>query len=119
MCLACGRQIAWRRKWKDCWEEVRYCSTACRSRKPGAEDRKLEEAIVRLLERRAAGATICPGEAARLVFAGETWRERMEDVRRAARRLVARGAVEIVQRGRVVAPSVFKGPIRLRLRDGA
>ena len=39
----------------------------------------------------------------------------MEEVRRAARRLVARGELEITQGGRVVDPSEFKGPIRLRL----
>jgi hypothetical protein len=31
-----------------------------------------------------------------------------------ARRLVARGEVEIVQSGRVVDPSTAKGPIRIR-----
>lgn len=39
----------------------------------------------------------------------------MEDVRRAARRLVAEGRVEILQRGRPVDPSTAKGPIRIRL----
>lgn len=39
----------------------------------------------------------------------------MEPVRRAARRLVAAGAVEICQGGRVVDPSHARGPIRIRL----
>jgi hypothetical protein len=38
----------------------------------------------------------------------------MEPARRAARRLVAAGEVEIVQGGRVVDPSTAKGPIRIR-----
>jgi hypothetical protein len=29
-CLVCGRPFQWRRKWKDVWEEVRYCSERCR-----------------------------------------------------------------------------------------
>ena len=30
-CAACGRPFAWRRKWANVWEEVRYCSDACRT----------------------------------------------------------------------------------------
>jgi hypothetical protein len=30
-CAHCGRPFAWRRKWKAVWDEVRYCSDACRS----------------------------------------------------------------------------------------
>jgi hypothetical protein len=38
----------------------------------------------------------------------------MEPARRAARRLVAAGTLEITQGGRVVDPSTARGPIRLR-----
>lgn len=44
----------------------------------------------------------------------EGWRERMEEVRRAARLLVAAGQVEIMQKGRIVDPSTARGPIRIR-----
>jgi len=30
-CLACGRPFAWRKKWARDWENIRYCSDACRS----------------------------------------------------------------------------------------
>jgi len=33
VCPVCGRDFAWRRKWADCWEQVRYCSDRCRMRK--------------------------------------------------------------------------------------
>jgi hypothetical protein len=29
-CAACGRPFAWRRKWERVWDEVRFCSDACR-----------------------------------------------------------------------------------------
>jgi len=29
-CVVCGRPFDWRRKWKDCWDEVRHCSERCR-----------------------------------------------------------------------------------------
>ncbi|MEM1083062.1 MAG: DUF2256 and DUF3253 domain-containing protein [Verrucomicrobiota bacterium] len=116
-CQTCGREIVWRRKWADCWDEVRHCSTACRRNKPGRTDTRLEQAILELLEARATRATICPSEAARAVFPDEAWRTEMERTRRAARRLVAQGRIEIVQKGRMVDPSRAKGPIRLRLKS--
>jgi hypothetical protein len=76
-------------------------------------DRQLEESIIGLLAQRAATATICPSEAARAV-GGDGWRDLMEPARRAARRLVVGGSVEIVQGGRVVDPSTARGPIRIR-----
>ncbi|MFM7141301.1 MAG: DUF3253 domain-containing protein [Alphaproteobacteria bacterium] len=115
-CRVCGRRMIWRRAWSTNWASVSVCSDACRRRRrsltgPG---RALEEAILRLLADRAAGATICPSEAARAI-GGEGWREMMEPAREAARRLVARGDVVIVQGGRPVDPSTAKGPIRIRL----
>ncbi len=60
-------------------------------------------------------ASICPSEAARRVGQEDSWRELMEPARRAARRLVHTNKVDIVQGGRIVDPSEFKGPIRIRL----
>lgn len=68
-----------------------------------------------LLDARRAEATICPSEAARRVDP-DGWRDSMDRTRQAARRLVAAGRVEIVQRGRVVDPSTARGPIRIRRR---
>lgn len=76
-------------------------------------DRALETSILDLLAARARDATICPSEAARSVDP-EGWRALMERARQAARRLVARGEVEITQQGQVVDPSTAKGPIRVR-----
>ncbi|HZH14818.1 MAG TPA: DUF2256 and DUF3253 domain-containing protein [Archangium sp.] len=114
-CVVCGRTITWRKKWERDWENVRYCSDRCRSRKAQVRDDPLEQLILDVLATRAREATVCPSEVARA--AGEEgWRERMEPVREAARRLVARGELDILQGGRVVDPSTARGPIRLRLR---
>ena len=116
-CASCGRTIEWRAKWARSWDEVRYCSDACRRRKVRPVDRQLEAAILRLLDDRRRRATICPSEAARAVGGDDDWRDLMEPARRAARRLVVGGAVEITQRGAVVDPSTAKGPIRIRRVD--
>ncbi|MEM8898560.1 MAG: DUF2256 domain-containing protein [Bacteroidota bacterium] len=29
-CEVCGRPFSWRKKWENCWEEVKYCSERCR-----------------------------------------------------------------------------------------
>ena len=79
----------------------------------GPADHALEAAIVDLLAHRPAGATIEPVEAARLVGGGG-WRSLLEPSRMAARRLVARGVVEILQNGRAVDPSTARGPVQLR-----
>ena len=112
-CRTCGRTITWRRKWARAWDDVKYCSDACRRAKPGPTDAALEQSVLALLDARARGATVCPSEAARAV-GGDDWRPLMEPARAAARRLVARGLVEITQGGRVVDGSTAKGPIRIR-----
>lgn len=83
---------------------------------PDAElDDSLEAAILELLRERDKGKTICPSEAARAV--SDEWRPLMDRTRSAAQRLVARGVIDIVQKGEVVTLATARGPIRLRLRD--
>ncbi len=121
ICVVCGREIQWRKKWERNWAEVKYCSDGCRRRgRSGSAvetDRALELAILALLRERGAGKTICPSEAARRVAPGEKelWMPLMEPARAAARRLQAAGKVLILQDGRPVDPSHAKGPIRLKL----
>ncbi|MFM7015647.1 MAG: DUF2256 domain-containing protein [Bacteroidota bacterium] len=33
LCRVCQRPFSWRKKWERCWEEVRYCSNACKKQK--------------------------------------------------------------------------------------
>ena len=113
VCERCGRTMQWRAKWARNWNEVKYCSDACRKQRLTAVDTALEDAIVQLLNARARDASICPSEAARAV-GGESWQSLMEPARMAARRLVAQEKVQITQGGKVVDPSRAKGPIRIR-----
>ena len=124
-CATCGRTITWRKKWERDWDNIRFCSDACRTHKPSAQDLQLEQTILALLADRGRDKTICPSEAARAVSAHHhpgdrddpaSWQPLMEPARAAARRLVAAGRIVITQGGRVVEPSTAKGPIRLRLR---
>ena len=98
-CAACGRTITWRKKWERDWEQVRWCSTACR--RSGAPDPGLLDALLALAPvdlDDAAGSLAAPREA----------------VRSAARLLVADGRGRLVQRGRHVDPSTARGPVELR-----
>lgn len=79
----------------------------------GDVGRALESAILGLLERRGAGKTICPSDAARAVSA-DGWRDLMEPARQAAQRLVAAGDVVVTQGGEVVSLDAVTGPIRIR-----
>ena len=82
-------------------------------------DDHLEDAILRMLAQRGAGKTICPSDVAREVGTPDGWRELMQPVRDAARRLVSDGTVEITQGGRPVDLDRARGPIRIRRRQDA
>jgi len=107
-CAYCGRAMP-----KSAIDGQRWCSKACRQHRVTETDIALERKITELLAARPATSSICPSEVARAT--SDDWRDLMEPTRRAARRLVARGEVEITQGGSVVDPSQFKGPIRIRL----
>ena len=44
-CLACGRDMVWRKRWAKNWHEVKYCSSACRSLKPGVKPPQVRPAV--------------------------------------------------------------------------
>jgi hypothetical protein len=75
-----------------------------------------EQAILSLLNR--ATGSISPVDAARLLAgspADESWRASLAPVRQAAMRLARAGAVDILRKGKPVAPEDARGVIRLRL----
>ncbi len=115
-CQYCGRVMTYRKKWEKNWSEVKYCSDRCRgdAKENKVNGKGLEEAILALLQKRGSEKTICPSEV--LADADKQDIAKMEEVRQAARRLVHAGKIEILQKGKVVDPSEFRGPIRLRLK---
>jgi len=117
-CAVCGRRITWRRKWARDWDSVRYCSDRCRGARGRGDDRReLDATVLSVLNERAAGATVCPSEVARRLDA-EAWRDWMEPVREAGRRLASSGLLEWTQQGRPVDPSTARGPVRFRRPRG-
>ena len=70
--------------------------------------------ILTLLHDRGANKTICPSE----VLPPDLKQDKvmMEHVRRSARLLAAENKIEITQSGKVVDPTSFKGPIRLKFK---
>ena len=108
-CAVCGRRVEWRRKWADCWEQVKYCSERCRRRRLRRIDARMEYTIRMLLGQRS--GTICPSEAARAV-APEGWRSLMETARSAGRRMAVRGEVVVQQQGREIDPQDLRGAVR-------
>ncbi|MEM7473994.1 MAG: DUF2256 domain-containing protein [Planctomycetota bacterium] len=32
-CAQCGRDFSWRKKWRNCWDQVQYCSHRCKRAK--------------------------------------------------------------------------------------
>lgn len=77
----------------------------------GGDDEPLRRVLLALAAERGPDATFCPSEAARRL--GGAWRQRMEEVRRAAATLVSEGALACTQRGVPANPLRARGPIRL------
>ncbi|MFP4510052.1 MAG: DUF3253 domain-containing protein [Spirochaetaceae bacterium] len=113
ICEHCGRGYENRGK-----PDQKFCSRSCRAAHSADIHRELEERIMVMLASRPAGSTICPSEVARERF-GAAFRQHMESVRRAARRLAHNGTVIITQKGKEVDPSDFRGPIRIGRRAKA
>jgi hypothetical protein len=113
VCASCGRSVAWRRAWESCWDEVRYCSPACRRRGVRPVDQALEDALRDLLAAQGRAGSVCPSEAA-IRVAPHGWQGLLQPARAAARRLVAAGEAEITYQGLVVDPSRARGSIRVR-----
>ena len=109
LCATCGRPFSWRKASAESWDEVRYCSRGCRTHKPGPTDRALESALLDALRTEPVIAT----EDAALAVGGEDWQPLAERARRAARRLAAAGAVDLVQHGRRIGPNA-KGSFAVR-----
>lgn len=112
VCDYCGRSFQWRKKWEKDWEQVKFCSSSCRHHGKDKENPSLESSLMELLKQRS--GSICPSE----ILSPDEKKDRlkMEKVRCAARRLVHRGCLEILQKNKVVSPDNFRGPVRLRLK---
>lgn len=115
-CASCGRIIEHRKMSDTNWEQMKYCSTGCRIEKleKSKMGMQLEKEILHLLEERGPQKTICPSEVVRKLFP-DNWHDKMEEVRRAARRLVHKKTIIITQQNREVDVNA-KGPIRLKLK---
>jgi len=79
-----------------------------------SHSKQIEDKIMALLNIRGRSKSICPSEV--LEAENKSNKALMEEVRCASRRLVNKGKILITQKGRVIDPSSFKGPIRLKLK---
>lgn len=79
-------------------------------------DDAIRNEILRQTSARGAAASICPSEVARALAGGDDgpWRPLMGPVRRAAAGLAHAGRIEILRKGKPVAPEAMRGVIRLR-----
>ncbi len=81
-----------------------------------------EQAILDTLAAREPHKSICPTEAARALAghpADESWRKSLAPVKLAAQRLARAGCIEILRKGKPIAPDTLHGVIRLRLTPEA
>lgn len=74
---------------------------------------QLRAEILALTALRGPGKSICPSEAARAVRP-EDWNRFMTETRRVAVQMAEAGEIEILRKGKPVAPDEVRGVIRLR-----
>ncbi|HIK43710.1 MAG TPA: DUF3253 domain-containing protein [Leptolyngbyaceae cyanobacterium M65_K2018_010] len=74
----------------------------------------LRETLLRLVEQRGPGKTLCPSEVARALDS-EHWRDLMPAVRALGTQLAEAGAIAVFQKGQRVDPKTARGPIRYGL----
>jgi hypothetical protein len=69
-------------------------------------------ATIRALTRKRDPSSICPSDVARTIGA-ESWRSRMDDVRRVADELAEKGEIVVTQKGEPVRIEDARGPVRI------
>ncbi len=74
---------------------------------------EIERTLLRLVDERGEGKTICPSEVARAIAGDEAFRPLMEPVREVAARLADAGRISVLQGGRPVDVRHARGPVRL------
>jgi hypothetical protein len=84
---------------------------------PIEDDERIAAAILRLVAARGHASSISPTDAARALASAEApeWQHLIRPVRRVALRLAAAGRIEVLRKGKPIAPGEAKGVIRLRL----
>lgn len=83
-----------------------------------ADEAAIEDTMLKLIDERGAGKTICPSEVARALAGphSENWSPLMQPVRRVAVRLLKAGRIAILRKGKPVDdPDDFRGIYRLGL----
>ncbi|MGI4020312.1 MAG: DUF3253 domain-containing protein [Janthinobacterium lividum] len=75
---------------------------------------EIQQKIIEMATKRGADKTICPSEVAREMF-GDSWRSEMQAVRDVSFDLATKNRVIVTQKGKIVDPEKFKGPIRIRI----
>lgn len=83
-----------------------------------SDEQAITAEILRQVEARGGGKSICPSEVAR-GLAPQAWRPLMGAVRRAAIKLSQAGRLDVLRKGRVVSAGDIRGVIRLRVRSDA
>lgn len=111
-CHSCGRTFAYRKSLKNNWEEVKYCSKACRKRKVSEIDKRIEEKILEMLEDQLHHSSISTSEIAKTIDT-KSDRSLFEPIKRAARRLESNNFVIITQDGKRVDSSKAKGHLQI------
>jgi len=119
VCLHCGRSFSWRKKWEQCWDEVKFCSAGCRKAAVSKLAVQAEQVILELLHADTQSTPLNPDTVAHHLEPDQTsrrWQQVVREVMHAARRLSRQNQIQITRKGKPVAPDEVRGVVRLRLK---
>lgn len=113
ICQNCGREFEFRSKWKECWDDIRYCSEKCRK---SYKESRINFWKQEILRHSSLHRAVCASEIAIKSIPSE-WKMHLEFVRQAARLLAHEDKILILQGKKIVNPSKFRGEISLKLKN--
>lgn len=111
ICQSCGRPFENRKKWRDIFDEIKYCSKKCKSNKSPI---KLKEKIMSYLNSQNSRSAYSLDK----ILSAEEFNNKaiLEKARCAARLLADEKIINIIQNGKTVDPTDFKGSIEIKLK---
>ncbi len=110
ICLSCGREMTYRKKWEKNWDEVKYCSDECRRNKNKYDFR---ETILNALNQATTKSILSVEDVIKTL--DSTTPDTVEHIRRSVRLLYHEKKIEVLQNNKIIDGGNFKGAISFRL----
>ena len=108
-CLSCGRPFSEQKRWEENWDNIKYCSQKCRRNKWDKKFENLEKFILN-------NSNLNIVEVEENYFNKKN-RDSHEIVKSACRRLHLSGKITILQKGKPILSTNFRGKYEIKVNN--